>query len=502
MADETNDLLTTKRVSDMDGNPTKRSSIFELANHASLHWARHDSLENLRHRSEFEMLGTLGKGGFGVTFKVKNRVDGKIYALKRVYLGQALEDDVKRVLREVEVLSSLNSENVVRYYAAWVEKGGDQSSSVCSEDFYSENSSWSYSLPSDTTGDNSRANTTGAQKKNHVCHLCQSTYKDWEVSFEQWGLLDAVLQPKFLCTSCYKESLPADVDVSTIRIRETMPFYLFILMEYCEATLQETADAIHAQYTGISNDRNGQPTINERDPLLWKYFAQCVQGLEHCHTQNFIHRDIKTSNIFVHRGIAKLGDLGLATQKKTRKDSFTVNISRSHGEDDDSTQELSLGALDQETSLSTHVGTFLYAAPEVGSGGSYDEKCDIFSLGIVMIEMWSQFTTAMERADVLQRARTGKLPTSLTKENPIVDELARQMLAALPANRPSCSQILAFLLQKGLWDQKNPVLLEKLVVDLHCSRQRLLKEVRRKDDTIRKLRELLEAHNIPHDHIA
>lgn len=33
--------------------------------------------------------------------------------------------------------------------------------------------------------------------------------------------------------------------------------------------------------------------------------------------------------------------------------------------------------------------------------GRYGEKCDVFSLGIVLVELFSNFTTGMERAAVL-----------------------------------------------------------------------------------------------------
>jgi hypothetical protein len=76
---------------------------------------------------------------------------------------------------------------------------------------------------------------------NPVCHLCQSTYKDWEVSFEHWGLIDAVLQSFDLCIPCYKESIPSTVDVSKISVREKQVWqdYLFIMMQFCESTLEQ-----------------------------------------------------------------------------------------------------------------------------------------------------------------------------------------------------------------------------------------------------------------------
>lgn len=54
------------------------------------------------------------------------------------------------------------------------------------------------------------------------------------------------------------------------------------------------------------------------------YFKQLLKGLEYIHCQNVIHRDVKSSNIYLHtvmdaetqRTILKLGDFGLACRLK------------------------------------------------------------------------------------------------------------------------------------------------------------------------------------------
>ena len=86
-----------------------------------------------------------------------------------------------------------------------------------------------------------------------ACNLCHAAYVDWEVNLEQWGLIDAVLQPLDLCVDCYKKSIPAHVDGSAIPIREkrrTFPDCLYILMEYCESTLSEAVEHIRRSSGG------------------------------------------------------------------------------------------------------------------------------------------------------------------------------------------------------------------------------------------------------------
>jgi serine/threonine protein kinase len=47
--------------------------------------------------------------------------------------------------------------------------------------------------------------------------------------------------------------------------------------------------------------------------LVWAWFIQCVEGIAALHRENIVHRDLKTSNVFVtHDGRVKIGDLGVS----------------------------------------------------------------------------------------------------------------------------------------------------------------------------------------------
>ncbi|XP_064078521.1 eIF-2-alpha kinase GCN2-like [Macrobrachium nipponense] len=75
-----------------------------------------------RLREEYVCLEWLGKGGFGHVYKVRNIVDEREYALKRIPLHQQKDVVRRKIIKEVKLLSSLNHENVVRYYTSWIEK--------------------------------------------------------------------------------------------------------------------------------------------------------------------------------------------------------------------------------------------------------------------------------------------------------------------------------------------------------------------------------------------
>lgn len=70
------------------------------------------------------------------------------------------------------------------------------------------------------------------------------------------------------------------------------------------------------------------------------------------------------------------------------------------------------------------IGTPTYTGPELlatrSNGGrcTYTAMADIFSLGIILGEIFHPFRTAMERARVLMMLRQGKIPTCLEEDFP------------------------------------------------------------------------------------
>jgi eukaryotic translation initiation factor 2-alpha kinase 4 len=145
---------------------------------------------------------------------------------------------------------------------------------------------------------------------------------------------------------------------------------------------------------------------------------------------------LKPSNIFIdgERNV-KLGDFGLATRNRdldelNQKDE-TASDSVTSGYDaiDDirpllGDPVLSLSRVSAETSagesMTGGVGTTFYRAPEQEGGKStaatkksdkwYTIQADIFSLGVILFEMFHPpFTTYMERAETLTTLRGDKL---------------------------------------------------------------------------------------------
>lgn len=77
------------------------------------------SSSSSRYLQEFVEIGQLGTGSSGQVCKVRNRLDRRVYAVKKIDLTIAAGNKIRR---EVTTLSRLIHKHVVRYFAAWVEQ--------------------------------------------------------------------------------------------------------------------------------------------------------------------------------------------------------------------------------------------------------------------------------------------------------------------------------------------------------------------------------------------
>ncbi|XP_034272000.1 eukaryotic translation initiation factor 2-alpha kinase 3 isoform X2 [Pantherophis guttatus] len=73
-----------------------------------------------RYLTDFEPVQCLGRGGFGVVFEARNKVDDCNYAIKRIRLPNR-ELAREKVMREVKALAKLEHSSIVRYFNAWLE---------------------------------------------------------------------------------------------------------------------------------------------------------------------------------------------------------------------------------------------------------------------------------------------------------------------------------------------------------------------------------------------
>ncbi|CAN0103681.1 unnamed protein product [Ascophyllum nodosum] len=239
------------------------------------------------------------------------------------------------------------------------------------------------------------------------------------------------------------------------RSREVYDLWLYIQMQYCSHN--------NLQYFLEENpDRRSQARVDM--PQVMHIFLQIAKGLQYVHACGLIHRDLKPANCFLMgEGTVKIGDFGLsrhilpadvingivtaatsdAPVKSRKQGSFAWKSDRLVG---DGGSLGGGGGGDDDTSITGGVGTYLYASPEQMSGKGYDEKTDVYSLGMILFEMCHPpFGTKMERTVVLTNAHRLVFPEGGVwgplKGQDAMKALCGSMLQEDAATRPSASDI-------------------------------------------------------------
>ncbi|XP_020834728.1 eukaryotic translation initiation factor 2-alpha kinase 3 [Phascolarctos cinereus] len=101
-----------------------------------------------RYLTDFEPIQCMGRGGFGVVFEARNKVDDCNYAIKRIRLPNR-ELAREKVMREVKALAKLEHPGIVRYFNAWLEAPPEKWQEKMDELWLKDESTdWPLSCPS------------------------------------------------------------------------------------------------------------------------------------------------------------------------------------------------------------------------------------------------------------------------------------------------------------------------------------------------------------------
>ncbi|KAK9238884.1 kinase-like domain-containing protein [Lipomyces kononenkoae] len=374
----------------------------------SSRFAKEDTLTSNSHRSrylqDFEEGQLLGRGAYGEVVRARNRLDGRFYAIKKI---RHTQDKLTSILSEVMLLSRLSHQYVVRYFAAWLEEDHLYRDDVISE---------AISTDTEEDGDDQvDVQMYASQELDSMSGLdfMSNSLQDLHIEF---GYDSDDSTPNDTHTlhngaSTDNESVNGTVMRRSTIIGQSIRSTLFIQMEYCEK---------HTLYDLI---RDG---LYQNPDEYWRLLRQILEALNHIHSQGIIHRDLKPTNIFIDQAQnCKVGDFGLA--KTVHSEKIAVSNDAVAGED-----------------LTTDVGTTFYVAVEAIGDGRYNEKVDMYSLGIIFFEMCYPLKTGMERVQVLKNLRQPSimLPDDFPSEKARELTIIEHLLDHRPASRPSARELL------------------------------------------------------------
>jgi len=136
---------------------------------------------------------------------------------------------------------------------------------------------------------------------------------------------------------------------------------------------------------------------------------QVARGLSAAHARNIVHRDVKPSNIIItHDGVAKIVDFGLARAVASASSTQTTSAT----------------------------GTLPYMAPEQILGESVGCSCDVWALGVIMVQMLTGSHPFLRpNTAAMTFAILNQPPAALDAVPPVIQPIVYRALSKHAANR-------------------------------------------------------------------
>ncbi|KAL9587779.1 MAG: hypothetical protein Q9212_000071 [Teloschistes hypoglaucus] len=413
------------------------------------HGSSHYRSGSSRFATDFVQAGKLGKGGYGSVVKARNRLDSNFYAIK--IINKCTEAALDKVLNEVRLLSQLNHPNVVRYYTAWKEVEDAATTGMrhdLSDSDESEGSSEGEASDSVYPTTSGGLDFIASHNQYSDDELTGSDSDEDALNGDDDGIVfgeeddeEAMDQPPSSSTGV-GDGVPSIHRQSSSQV-DVVNNTLYIQMEYCEKQVKDQLSGIAFQPPADANmvqtlrDVIKSGIQNNADEV-WRYLRQILQGLSHIHSASIVHRDLKPENVFIDaKSNVRIGDFGLA-----RPGEFLQVSARGAA----TTKEFK----GHDGNFTRSVGTTFYVAPEVKSSstgrGNYDEKADMFSLGVIFFEMNCLLETGMERVHTLGAlcGSDSSLPAAFSKdpEKAKQAQIVTSLINHNPNLRPSSSELL------------------------------------------------------------
>jgi Protein kinase domain len=164
---------------------------------------------------------------------------------------------------------------------------------------------------------------------------------------------------------------------------------------------------------------------------------EITKGLNFIHSNNQVHRDIKSDNIFIDfYGNVKIGDFGNCVQL-TDENSFRTTLA----------------------------GSPLWLSPEVVTGKVYDTKSDIWSLGIIGIELIEgqpPHSKSKNLQQLFNLISTGPAPQLSPQKAPTLSQVTRLCLEKAPSLRRTAKELLQTQFFNACYDSSKDYIISRL----------------------------------------
>lgn len=183
--------------------------------------------------------------------------------------------------------------------------------------------------------------------------------------------------------------------------------HLYIIMEYADG-----GDL----YSHLKKLKTTGEKMTETQVIA--LFTQVAMAVKHMHDRRILHRDIKTQNIFLTKShVVKVGDFGISTVLQN-----TMAMAK------------------------TMCGTPCYFSPCLVAGLPYNNKSDIWALGVLLYEMAAnrlpfESTNMKKLMDEITTAQPPRIPREYSDD---LWALIQAMLQKDPARRPDINAVLRF----------------------------------------------------------
>ena len=401
-----------------------------------------NSIPPSRFKTDFTIIEKLGQGGEGAVFKVRNNWDKVLYAIKIIKLKIDTKNEhdeiTENLKKEVSFLSHYSKcQYIVRYYQTWMEDYNEKEF----KDLFDEYDDVSSTKKRKSSYDDASRSALNTKKKAERKFSCvsaddENSSNDYEeeeeneIEEENNNETKKKDEGNHIWSESESEnsdekSKPKKIVKINNKKKQIKTKLIFIQMELCDnKTLRYAID---------------QNLIKKEDEK-WRLISQILEGIEYIHRNNYIHRDLKPGNIFLDKeNNVKIGDFGLAKndEKKTKESNNFLNFYPTNFSD---FQYLNPGG----EMMTVGVGTQYYCSPEQKQSNKYDCKTDIYSLGIIIFEMFYKFNSLMERDYTLRKINTEeKYPDDMEEKcGKNVTQLVKKCTKHEPKNRPTIEELL------------------------------------------------------------